>query len=502
MRRHLDRARAEEVPGASSTASRRSSRTSPSSTPRAATTRRRCSSTAIAGRQSARSRGGRRSRASSSTSSARKAAQADRRSRSRRWPRTTHPSWVTLGTFNGKLYGLVFKGANKSTVWYNVSAFKNAGVKPPKTWPAAADGGQDAAGLGHAGVLDRAAPTAGRSPTCSRTSTCARPGPTKYDQLSTHTIKWTDPSVKAALKTMAQVFGDTATSPAARRGALQTDFPTSVNNVFSDPAEGRDGDRGRLRARRVATDEGQAGHGLQRVPVPVGRRLAPSVVGGGDTVVMFKDTPGGPRAHQVPGDAPRRRRSGPSAAASRRRTRTCRRAPTRTRSRARPRRRSRSAKTFRFDMSDLAPAAFGGTAGPGRVEDPPGLPQEPDGRRRHRRAARDGRRGRRTSSSDVSSGRASRAEPPSAGAPPDAGRPGRLWRGYAGRGRLPRARADLPGRLDRLSRPSTRSWRSFFDRDGRQLHLVRQLPRRSSRRHDRARRSRTTRSGWPSCRRS
>ena len=45
-------------------------------------------------------------------------------------------SWVTLGTYSGKLYGMVFKGANKSTIWYSVQAFKNAGVTPPKTWPA------------------------------------------------------------------------------------------------------------------------------------------------------------------------------------------------------------------------------------------------------------------------------------------------------------------------------------------------------------------------------
>ena len=46
------------------------------------------------------------------------------------------PSWLALGTFDGKLYGLVFKASNKSTVWYNVHAFKNAGVTPPTTWAA------------------------------------------------------------------------------------------------------------------------------------------------------------------------------------------------------------------------------------------------------------------------------------------------------------------------------------------------------------------------------
>src|SRR3954468_24816655 len=42
--------------------------------------------------------------------------------------------FVKLGTIDGKLYGLIFKGANKSTVWYNVKSFTDAGVTAPKTW--------------------------------------------------------------------------------------------------------------------------------------------------------------------------------------------------------------------------------------------------------------------------------------------------------------------------------------------------------------------------------
>src|SRR5258708_19046495 len=44
------------------------------------------------------------------------------------------PAWKQLGTYSGKLYALVFKAANKSVVWYNVPAFKAAGVKAPKTF--------------------------------------------------------------------------------------------------------------------------------------------------------------------------------------------------------------------------------------------------------------------------------------------------------------------------------------------------------------------------------
>src|SRR3954469_24782801 len=41
-----------------------------------------------------------------------------------------------VATINGKLYGVLFKAANKSTVWYNVPLFDQAGVKPPKDFDA------------------------------------------------------------------------------------------------------------------------------------------------------------------------------------------------------------------------------------------------------------------------------------------------------------------------------------------------------------------------------
>src|SRR5579885_1230750 len=44
------------------------------------------------------------------------------------------PAWSRLGSVNGKLYALVFKASNKSLVWYNVPAYKQAGVAAPKTW--------------------------------------------------------------------------------------------------------------------------------------------------------------------------------------------------------------------------------------------------------------------------------------------------------------------------------------------------------------------------------
>ena len=88
-------------------------------------------------------------------------------------------------------------------------AFKTAGVKPPVTWtqlladaktikasgtPAYSIGGSD-----------------GWTLTDMFENIYLRTfGPAKYEALSAHKIKWTDPSVATALKTMGQVLGDTS----------------------------------------------------------------------------------------------------------------------------------------------------------------------------------------------------------------------------------------------------------------------------------------------------
>ena len=43
------------------------------------------------------------------------------------------PVWKELGTVDGRLYGFVFKAANKSTVWYDAGQL-GPGFVPPRTW--------------------------------------------------------------------------------------------------------------------------------------------------------------------------------------------------------------------------------------------------------------------------------------------------------------------------------------------------------------------------------
>ena len=188
-------------------------------------------------------------------------------------------------------------------------------------------------------------------------------GPEKYDQLTTHEIPWTDQSVKDALTEMGKVLGDTDNIAGGTSGALQTDFPTSVTQVFADPpkaAQVMEGDfvGGVISAETQA--EPETGFNVYAFPEigdsasPVRRRRRRGR--------HVQGQPGRAGADRVPRDARGRGDLGRSAAASRPRTRTSTQTSTRTRSRGRRPTALAQAEVFRFDLSDLLPGAFGSDA--------------------------------------------------------------------------------------------------------------------------------------------
>ena len=198
--------------------------------------------------------------------------------------------WIDAGTVDGKLYGLYFKATNKSTVWYNVAAFEDAGIEPPETWEELLEAAET---LKQSGVP---AYSIGGSDGWTLTDLFENiylrtAGPQKFSQLTTHKIPWTDPSVKEALTEMGKVFADKENIAGGVSGALQTDFPTSISNVFRNPPRaaisfGADF----YPANAETTLEPQTGYNY--FPFPrIGDSPEDAVLGGGDVVGMFKDSP-------------------------------------------------------------------------------------------------------------------------------------------------------------------------------------------------------------------
>jgi len=273
-------------------------------------------------------------------------------------------SVITLGTVDGTLYGFLFKAANKSLVWYNVGAYADAGVEPAEDWDAWI---ANAATLSASGVP---AYSIGGADGWTLTDLFENiylrtAGPDTYDQLAAHEIPWTDQSVKDALASMAEVVGDSDNIAGGTDGALQTDFPTSVTQVYADPPAAAQVMEGDFVAGVISdSTDAAAGDDFDVFPFPAIGESGSVVVGGGDTVVMFEDTPAGqafvdylttPEAATIwaekGGFATLNKNVDPSVYPDE---------ITQTTAGA-----LGEAEAFRFDLSDLQPAEFGGTVGQG-----------------------------------------------------------------------------------------------------------------------------------------
>jgi alpha-glucoside transport system substrate-binding protein len=203
------------------------------------------------------------------------------------------PSWLSIGTFSNKLYALVFKASNKSQLWYNVPDFKAAGVSAPKTWAQLLS---DAKTIQASGVP---AYSIGGSDGWTLTDLFENIylrtfGAAKYDALTAHKIKWTDPSVITALKTMGKVLGDTSNIYGGTSGALQYGFNDSVTNAFGTPSKAAmvfeaDFVSGVI----LSSTKSKAGTGFNVTPFPSITPGADStaVEISGDLFVTFRDTP-------------------------------------------------------------------------------------------------------------------------------------------------------------------------------------------------------------------
>ncbi|WP_037907205.1 ABC transporter substrate-binding protein [Actinacidiphila yeochonensis] len=278
--------------------------------------------------------------------------------------------WRDLGAWKGKQYGVYAKVANKSLIWYNNAAFQTAGVTPPTTW---ADFLKTAETVYESGTP---AVSIGGADGWTLTDWfeniyLSQAGPQKYDELAAHTIKWTDPSVKQALTTLAQLFGNKDLIAGGTKGALATDFPKSVTQVFTGnpPAAAMVYEADFVASFITSSTKAKVGTDAKVFPFPAVDGGKAPVVSGGDVGVALKDSPGAQalltfvastdaaKIWASSGGYLSPNKSLPLSAYPDAVQRTIAQALI------------ASGDDFRFDMSDQAPAAFGGTKGQGEWKD-------------------------------------------------------------------------------------------------------------------------------------
>ncbi|MGI5352727.1 ABC transporter substrate-binding protein [Streptomyces sp. CA-250714] len=274
--------------------------------------------------------------------------------------------WRDLGSYEGKQYGIYYKAANKSLIWYNSQAFRDAGVKEAKDWKSFV---KDAETLSDSGV-DPVSVGGADGWTLTdwfENIYLSQAGPEKYDQLSEHKIKWTDESVTKALKTLAQLWGQKHLLAGGNQGALQTDFPKSVTQTFGNLASPEAAlvfEADFVGVNIEGDTKARIGKDAQVYPFPkVGAE--PPVVTGGDAAAVLKNSKG---AQALATFLASQDAAGIWAAeggyVSPNKELDLSAYPNQ------PQREIAKAlvdagNDFRFDMSDQAPAAFGGTKGEG-----------------------------------------------------------------------------------------------------------------------------------------
>jgi ABC-type glycerol-3-phosphate transport system substrate-binding protein len=203
------------------------------------------------------------------------------------------PAWENLGEVNGKLYALLYKGSNKSTLWYNVNVLKQAGVQPPKTWTQLISGAKTIKASGTP-AYSLCGANGWTLTDIFENLYLRRWGQAKYDQLSAHQIKWTDPSVATTLQDMAQVVGDTGNIYGGVSGALQTDYPTCVDYAFATPPKAAfnfQGDFVSLEILQATKSKAEKDFHVVPFPAITPGPNASAIETSGAEIITFRDTP-------------------------------------------------------------------------------------------------------------------------------------------------------------------------------------------------------------------
>lgn len=272
--------------------------------------------------------------------------------------------WADLATVDGDLYGVWFKAANKSLVWYNAEVFEQAGVEPAQTWDewmAAADT-LSAYGVPPFSVGGGSAWTL---TDWFENIYVRSAGPEMYDQLTNHEIPWTHESVLTALEYMAQVFDDPDDLAGGVQGTLEANHPTGVSRPFTDPPQAGMAYGAAFSATAIETEtDAVVGETARFFPFPSIDGSPPAVIGGGDVAVLFTEneaaaqlirylaTPEAANAWvELGGFTTPNQGIDASLYPSELLRQTG--------------QQLQQAEVFRFDMSDLQPSEFGGTTGQG-----------------------------------------------------------------------------------------------------------------------------------------
>ncbi len=146
--------------------------------------------------------------------------------------------WLDMASYQGNLYALIYKAANKGTIWYNPTHFKAQGYQIPRTWSELIALSDQIAQSGHypwsLGIENA---TASGWPAADWIAEIylRQFGKELYDQWVTHKIPWTHSSVRQAFQLFGQIVGGKHYIKDAPRSILRTSFTDACYAPFKNP---------------------------------------------------------------------------------------------------------------------------------------------------------------------------------------------------------------------------------------------------------------------------
>jgi alpha-glucoside transport system substrate-binding protein len=203
-----------------------------------------------------------------------------------------NPVWRRLGSVGSTLYGVWFKAADKSLIWYNEDVFERAGVVPPTGIDTLALLEHRLARLGVRAFAVGGADGWTLADWFSNLYVRLA-GQARYDLLAAHRIAWTDPSVTATLRVLASVLRARFIAGGAR-GALRTSYADSVQETFAPRPVAAMVFEGDFAAGIISGQtRAQLGVDADAFGFPAAGRSAPILVAGGDAAVLMRRSAAG-----------------------------------------------------------------------------------------------------------------------------------------------------------------------------------------------------------------
>lgn len=198
--------------------------------------------------------------------------------------------WKDLGSVNDELYGVWYKAANKSLMWYNTNVFDEAGVEEPENWEELMEVAETIEFYG----LPPFSTGGGSSWVLTdwfENAYLRIAGPEKYDQLTEHEIPWTHETVKESLEVLKDIFGRPEWLAGGIEGSLEANHPEGIIKPFQDPPQAAIAYGADFSAAAIENEtDAVLGDDAVFFEFPSINNSPTSVVGGGDVAVNLTGT--------------------------------------------------------------------------------------------------------------------------------------------------------------------------------------------------------------------